>query len=365
MHAELTPADPAARVMVGLSGGVDSAVAALLLKDAGWNVQGLFLSNWEEEDDDAYCTAAQDFQDARAVAAELGIVLHRVSFAAEYRERVFAHFLREHCAGRTPNPDVLCNREIKFGVALQWARRLGASHFATGHYARLETGADGPALCKARDALKDQSYFLHAVPRHELAATLMPLGELHKSAVRERARRAGLPVFDKPDSTGICFIGERPFREFLNRYLPKVPGPIVDENGRTIGQHIGLAFYTIGQRKGIGIGGMAKMKGEAWYVADKRLGSNELIVVQGHDHPLLLKNQLKAQDAAWVSGQAPGERILSAKTRYRQADAACRLERVLESEIRVKFDAPQWAVTPGQSVVLYEREVCLGGGVIT
>src|SRR5215831_6477093 len=228
----LLPAPPAtsARVIVGLSGGVDSAVAALLLKESGWDVQALFLSNWEE-DDDGYCTAAQDFQDARAVAAELGIALHRASFAAEYRERVFAHFLREHRAGRTPNPDVLCNREIKFGVALAWARRLGATHFATGHYARVEAAADGPALYKARDAAKDQSYFLHAVARSELAATLMPLGELPKSAVRERARRAGLPVFDKPDSTGICFIGERPFRDFLARFVEQRPGPMETPEG--------------------------------------------------------------------------------------------------------------------------------------
>src|ERR1700724_1667766 len=210
------PPAAGARVIVGLSGGVDSAVAALLLQEGGWDVQGLFMSNWEE-DDDTWCTAARDFQDARAVARELGLALHRVSFAAEYRERVFRHFLREHHAGRTPNPDVLCNREIKFGVALEWARRLGASHFATGHYARLQQGPEGTALYKARDSTKDQSYFLHAVPAEELARTLMPLGELHKSAVRERARRAGLPVFDKPDSTGICFIGERPFREFLAR----------------------------------------------------------------------------------------------------------------------------------------------------
>jgi len=221
-----TPPPASARVIVGLSGGVDSAVAALLLRQAGWDVQGLFLSNWEESDDDAYCTAARDFQDARAVAAELGIALHRMSFAAEYRERVFAHFLREQAAGRTPNPDVLCNREIKFGVALEWAQRLGATHFATGHYARLAAAADGPALHKAHDAAKDQSYFLHAVERAALARTLMPLGELEKSAVRDLARRAGLPVFDKPDSTGICFIGERPFREFLGRFMASKPGPI-------------------------------------------------------------------------------------------------------------------------------------------
>src|SRR6516162_257622 len=294
------PPGASARAIVGLSGGVDSAVAALLLKQSGWDVQGLFLSNWEEEDDDVYCTAARDFQDARAIAAELGIVLHRVSFAAEYRERVFAHFLREHRAGRTPNPDVLCNREIKFGVALEWARRLGASHFATGHYARLERAADGPALCKARDRAKDQSYFLHAVARAELAATLMPLGEVHKSEVRERARRAGLPVFDKPDSTGICFIGERPFREFLAQFLPATPGPILSPQGEHLGEHQGLAFYTLGQRAGLHIGGRKGHAEQPWYVQAKDSVRNALIVVQGHDHPLLTSDALTAGKVHWL-----------------------------------------------------------------
>jgi tRNA-specific 2-thiouridylase len=349
--------------MVGLSGGVDSAVVALLLKDAGWNVQGLFLSNWEE-DDDAYCTAAQDFQDARAVAAELGIVLHRVSFAAEYRERVFAHFLREHRAGRTPNPDVLCNREIKFGVALQWARRLGASHFATGHYARLETGADGPALCKARDALKDQSYFLHAVPRHELAATLMPLGELHKSAVRERARRAGLPVFDKPDSTGICFIGERPFREFLARYVARTPGPIESADGEPLGTHEGLAFYTLGQRAGLHIGGRSGRDAAPWYVAAKDAARNALLVVQGHDHPLLASRALTTGVWHWLAAARGEPAHVSVKVRYRQSDQAARLEPRPDGTVRILFDQPQRAVTPGQYAVAYDGERCLGGAVI-
>ncbi|HEY4448299.1 MAG TPA: tRNA 2-thiouridine(34) synthase MnmA [Steroidobacteraceae bacterium] len=363
MHAGLTHADPSARVMVGLSGGVDSAVAALLLKDAGWNVQGLFLSNWEE-DDDAYCTAAQDFQDARAVAAELGIVLHRVSFAAEYRARVFAHFLREHRAGRTPNPDVLCNREIKFGVALQWARRLGASHFATGHYARLETGADGPALCKARDALKDQSYFLHAVPRHELAATLMPLGELHKSAVRERARRAGLPVFDKPDSTGICFIGERPFRAFLARYVARTPGPIESADGEPLGTHEGLAFYTLGQRAGLHIGGRSGRDAAPWYVAAKDAARNALLVVQGHDHPLLASRALTTGVWHWLAPARGEPAQVSVKVRYRQSDQAARLEPRPDGTVRILFDQPQRAVTPGQYAVAYDGERCLGGAVI-
>ena len=358
------PPGPSARVIVGLSGGVDSAVAALLLRQAGWQVQGLFLSNWEEEDDDAYCTAARDFQDARAVAAELGIVLHRASFAAEYRERVFEHFLREHRAGRTPNPDVLCNREIKFGVALAWARRLGASHFATGHYARLEAAPDGPALCKARDAAKDQSYFLHAVARAELAATLMPLGELHKSEVRERARRAGLPVFDKPDSTGICFIGERPFREFLARYVARTPGAIESPDGEHLGVHDGLAFYTLGQRTGLHIGGRCGREQAPWYVAGKDTARNALIVVQGHDHPLLESGALRTGPWHWLAA-AQGEPFhCTVKVRYRQSDQAARLEPGAEGGMAVVFEEAQRAVTPGQYAVAYEGERCLGGAVI-
>ncbi len=358
------PPGPSARVIIGLSGGVDSAVAALLLKEAGWDVQGLFLSNWEEEDDDAYCTSAQDFQDARAVAAELGIVLHRVSFAAEYRERVFAHFLREHRAGRTPNPDVLCNREIKFGVALQWARRLGASHFATGHYARLEAAADGPALCKARDATKDQSYFLHAVARCELAATLMPLGELHKSTVRERARRAGLPVFDKPDSTGICFIGERPFREFLARYVARTPGAIESADGERLGTHEGLAFYTLGQRAGLHIGGRCGRQQAPWYVAAKDAARNALIVVQGHDHPLLESRALTTGVWHWLAPVRREPVRCAVKVRYRQNDQAAQLEPRPDGSMHILFEEPQRAVTPGQYAVAYEGERCLGGAVI-
>ncbi len=358
------PPGPSARVIIGLSGGVDSAVAALLLKEAGWDVQGLFLSNWGEEDDDAYCTAAQDFQDARAVAAELGIVLHRVSFAAEYRERVFAHFLREHRAGRTPNPDVLCNREIKFGVALQWARRLGASHFATGHYARLEAAADGPALCKARDAAKDQSYFLHAVARRELAATLMPLGELPKSTVRERARRAGLPVFDKPDSTGICFIGERPFREFLARYVARSPGAIESADGEQLGTHQGLAFYTLGQRAGLHIGGRCGRQLAPWYVAAKDAARNALIVVQGHDHPLLESRALTTGVWHWLTPVRREPVRCAVKVRYRQNDQAAQLEPRADGSMHILFEEPQRAVTPGQYAVAYEGERCLGGAVI-
>ncbi|TLY59210.1 MAG: tRNA 2-thiouridine(34) synthase MnmA [Gammaproteobacteria bacterium] len=320
------------RVIVGLSGGVDSAVAALLLKDAGHDVQGLFMSNWEE-DDDGYCTAAQDYQDARAVAAELGIALHRASFARQYREQVFGEFLREHRAGRTPNPDVLCNREIKFGVALEWAQRLGASHFATGHYARLEPSPEGGALYKARDDAKDQSYFLHAVSRAQLSRTLMPLGELEKSAVRERARRSGLPVFDKPDSTGICFIGERPFRAFLTRFLPVTPGPIESPSGERLGTHQGLAFHTLGQRG-------------------------------GHDHPLLSSEALATGAWHWLASPRRQPFRCGVKVRYRQADEPALLEPRSDGTVRVRFERPQRAVTPGQYAVAYEGERCLGGAVI-
>ena len=361
----IVPAPPgaAARVLVGLSGGVDSAVAALLLRQAGWDAQGLFLSNWDE-DDDGYCTAAQDFQDARAVAAELGIPLHRASFAGEYRQRVFEHFLREHRAGRTPNPDVLCNREIKFGVALEWARRLGATHFATGHYARLAATADGPGLFKAADAAKDQSYFLHAVPRAELADTLMPLGTLDKPSVRERARRAGLPVFDKPDSTGICFIGERPFRQFLARFLAKTPGPIESLDGETLGIHEGLAFYTLGQRGGLQIGGRAGHAEQPWYVAAKDAARNALIVVQGHDHPLLASGALLTEGWHWLSAARREPFRCTVKVRYRQLEQPALLAPRADGTVHISFEQPQRAVTPGQYAVAYEGDRCLGGAVI-
>jgi tRNA-uridine 2-sulfurtransferase len=350
------------RVVVGMSGGVDSSVAALLLKRQGHDVVGLFMKNWEDDDTDEYCSTRQDLVDAAAAADVIGIELEAVNFAAEYKDRVFAEFLREYSAGRTPNPDVLCNAEIKFRAFLDHAMRLGATKIATGHYARLDTRDGRQRLLRGKDAGKDQSYFLHRLTQEQLARVMFPVGDLMKSEVRRIALEAGLPNHAKKDSTGICFIGERPFREFLNRYLPKVPGPIVDAEGRAIGEHIGLAFYTIGQRKGIGIGGA----GEAWYVAGKDLAANKLVVVQGHDHPLLLKRSLAADETSWVAGSPPAERSEhTAKTRYRQADAPCTLARVLESGIRLDFTAPQWAVTPGQSVVLYDGEACLGGGVIT
>lgn len=350
-------------VIVGLSGGVDSAVAALLLKEQGWAVQGLFMSNWEE-DDDGYCTAAQDFQDARAIARELDIPLHRVSFAAEYKARVFEYFLNEQRAGRTPNPDVLCNREIKFGVALRYVRRLGGTHFATGHYARIIQGPRGAELHKALDGSKDQSYFLHAVATEHLSPTLMPLGEMEKSAVRERARRAGLPVYDKPDSTGICFIGERPFREFLSQFLPQRPGPIESPEGEVLGTHQGLAFYTLGQREGLHIGGKRGRMEQPWYLAAKDGARNALIVVQGHDHPLLRSSSLTTGPMHWLVDARTAPFRCTVKVRYRQVDQAATFEPRADGTARILFDEPQRAVTPGQYAVAYENDRCLGGAVI-
>ena len=422
------------RVVVGLSGGVDSAVSAHLLKSQGHEVVGIFMKNWEDDDrpacasgDDhlSYCSSNEDFVDAAAVADVLGIEIEHVNFAADYKDRVFAEFLREYQAGRTPNPDVLCNAEIKFKAFLDHALRLGAEKIATGHYARVRRrpansrladghhdnsrarADDGPhvrvdddhgagagtgagdgmgdgefQLLKGLDPLKDQSYFLHRLNQAQLSKTLFPVGELPKTEVRRIAAEICLPNATKRDSTGICFIGERPFREFLNRYLKHTPGPIEDDRGRVIGEHVGLSFYTLGQRKGIGIGGV-KARGaarggaehEAWFVARKDMANNALIVVQGHGHPLLLSSALRADDVSWVSGRAPLPGRLAAKTRYRQADASCGLAMPaglgdgahaagLDAAFALHFDEPQWAVTPGQSAVLYDADVCLGGGVI-
>jgi tRNA-specific 2-thiouridylase len=353
------------RVVVGLSGGVDSSVAAHLLKQQGYEVIGLFMKNWEDDDDDEYCSTRQDWIDAASAADVIGIDLEAVNFAAEYRDRVFSEFLREYAAGRTPNPDVLCNAEIKFKAFLDHAMKLGAERIATGHYARVRN-ADGMfELLRGVDPNKDQSYFLHRLNQSQLARTLFPVGHLRKSQVREIARSIGLPNAAKRDSTGICFIGERPFREFLNRYLPMKPGPIRTPDGTIIGEHVGLTFYTLGQRKGIGVGGTKSGSGEPWFVARKDMATNTLWVVQGHGHPWLMSDGLQAADASWVAGSPPETGMrLTAKTRYRQADATCVVTRIDGDAFELAFDEPQWAATPGQSAVLYRGEVSLGGGVI-
>jgi tRNA-specific 2-thiouridylase len=355
------------RIVVGMSGGVDSSVAALLLARAGHEVVGLFMKNWEDDDDAEHCTTRADLIDVASVCDLIGIELEVVNFAAEYKDRVFADFLREYAAGRTPNPDVLCNAEIKFRAFLDHALAMGAARIATGHYAGVRERDGVYELLRAADESKDQSYFLHRLTQAQLARVLFPLAELRKSEVRRIAREAGLPVAAKKDSTGICFIGERPFRQFLDRYLPRQPGVIRTAEGEPVGEHIGLAFYTLGQRKGIGLGGRHgdAGQGDAWYVAGKDLAANELVVVRGHDHPRLLSTHLTAADLAWVRGAPPPlEHPYTGKTRYRQQDAACRIEALDANVCEVRFDAPQWAVTPGQSVVLYRDEVCLGGGVI-
>ena len=367
--------------MVGLSGGVDSAVTAHLLKKQGHEVVGIFMKNWEDDDQTAgsseggpgYCTSNIDFVDAAAVADVIGIDIEHVNFAAEYKDRVFSEFLREYQAGRTPNPDILCNAEIKFKAFMDHAGRLGAEMIATGHYARTRLNkANGKhELLKGLDPSKDQSYFLHRLNQVQLSRTLFPIGELHKKQVRQIAEDIGLPNAKKKDSTGICFIGERPFRDFLNRYIAKAPGPVRDERGRRVGEHVGLSFYTLGQRQGLGIGGV-KDKGAQkgggdhapWFVARKDVDTNTLWVVQGHDHPWLQSLSLIAQNASWIAGNPPSTSLLAVKTRYRQSDAECSMTRASTLEFELSFSQPQWAVTPGQSAVLYAGDVCLGGGVI-
>ncbi|HUY84574.1 MAG TPA: tRNA 2-thiouridine(34) synthase MnmA [Steroidobacteraceae bacterium] len=358
------PADPnaAGTVIVAVSGGVDSAVAALSLVERGHDVQGLFMTNWD--DADAYCTAAADYQDAREVCRILNIPLHRANFAAEYRQRVFQRFLQAYAAGETPNPDVLCNREIKFGVCLEHARRLGAAWIATGHYARIEHVAGRSLLSKSLDPAKDQSYFLHAVEPAALSRLLFPLGGLTKVEVRRRARAAGLPVHDKPDSTGICFVGERPFAQFLSRYLAAAPGPIETEDGRVIGTHGGLPFHTLGQRSGLKIGGRRGARPAPWFVAAKDAARNALIVVQSPDHPLLLTERFDAAEINWLVAPDAAEFDCAVKTRHRQADLACRLRVRADGTVAVTLRAPARAVTPGQYAVFYDGDLCLGGGVI-
>jgi tRNA-specific 2-thiouridylase len=353
------------RVVVGMSGGVDSSVAAWLLKKQGYDVVGLFMKNWEDDDTDEYCTSRADLVDAAAVADVIGIELEAVNFAAEYRERVFSLFLRDYAAGRTPNPDVLCNSEIKFRAFLDHARSLGADWIATGHYAQVRRPApERTELLKAVDAAKDQTYFLHRLTQAQLAPVLFPLGGMMKRDVRAVAKREGIPTHAKRDSTGICFIGERPFRDFLARYLPRSPGPIVNAEGATVGRHQGLAYYTIGQRQGLGVGGTRDGSDAPWFVAAKDPARNALIAVQGREHPLLHRRTVRAIDVHWIAGAPPPTSVqLGAKTRYRMPDALCSI-RADGDAIVARFDTPQWAPTPGQYLVLYDGDVCVGGGVI-
>ncbi len=353
------------RIVVGLSGGVDSSVAALLLVEQGHDVHGVFMKNWEDSHEAGYCSTVEDLEDARSVCDTLGIPLHQVSFTAEYRERVFRYFLDEYRRGRTPNPDILCNTEIKFRAFLDHARRLGAKRIATGHYVRRETRDDQQHLLKGSDPNKDQSYFLYGLDQSQLASALFPVGDLHKQEVRDRAARAGLVTHAKKDSTGICFIGERPFREFLNRFLPAQPGPIRTPEGELLGEHAGLMFHTIGQRQGLGIGGRRDGDGAPWYVASKEPENNTLIVVQGHDHPALFHQRLRASQLHWIAGQAPTIPLrCQAKIRYRQHDQACVLDALDPRGATVRFSEPQRAITPGQSIVFYLADDCLGGGTI-
>jgi tRNA-uridine 2-sulfurtransferase len=353
-------------IVVGMSGGVDSSVTALLLLEQGHQVTGLFMKNWEEDDGTEYCTAMQDLADAQQVCDKLGIELKTVNFASEYWDDVFEVFLSEFKTGRTPNPDILCNKYVKFKAFLEYAiQDLGADYIATGHYARVCEKDGEYYLLKGLDPDKEQSYFLYTLKQHELAHTLFPIGHLHKQEIRKLAQQAGFDNCRKKDSTGICFIGERKFKEFLQRYLPAQPGEMRSPEGRQIGCHQGLMYYTLGQRQGLGIGGVKDAPDEPWYVLDKDLTSNILIVGQGHDHPLMQHNTLEASRLDWCNNK-PLTQIIEcvAKTRYRQQDQSCRVEPLGEDRCRVSFDEPQRAITPGQSVVFYQGEICLGGGII-
>ena len=359
-----TKAPENTRVIVGMSGGVDSSVTALLLLQAGFKVEGLFMKNWDEDDGTEYCTAKKDLEDATSVCKKLGIKLHTANFAAEYWDNVFEYFLNEYKAGRTPNPDILCNREIKFKVFLDYAQILGADLIATGHYARVQHNDESSQLLKGLDNNKDQSYFLHAVTESAFNKTLFPVGELNKPEVRTIAEKHGLTTHNKKDSTGICFIGERRFKDFLQQYLPAQPGDIVDENGVVLGEHHGLMYHTIGQRQGLGIGGVKNGSEQPWYVADKDLSKNQLLVVQGSEHPLLFHNNLTANDTHWINNSPHETFRCQAKIRYRQQDQDCSVSLGSSGGLNVTFDKPQRAVTPGQSIVFYKGNHCLGGAVI-
>ncbi len=353
-------------IIVGMSGGVDSSVTALKLLEQGHHVTGLFMKNWEEDDGTEYCTAMEDLADAQQVCDKLGIELKTVNFSAEYWDKVFEVFLSEFKAGRTPNPDILCNKHVKFKAFLNYAiEDLGAEYIATGHYARVAEKNGEFFLLKGLDPNKEQSYFLYTLGQKQLSHTLFPIGHLHKPEIRALAKNAGFNNYKKKDSTGICFIGERKFTEFLQQYLPTKPGDMLTPEGRYIGQHQGLMYYTLGQRQGLGIGGVKNAPDEPWYVLDKNLENNILIVGQGHDHPLLLHNTLEASQLDWCSNNPLTEPLrCTAKTRYRQADQTCLLEPIGDDRCRALFDQPQRAITPGQSVVFYEGDVCLGGGII-
>jgi tRNA-specific 2-thiouridylase len=354
------------KVVVGMSGGVDSSVSAYLLKEQGYQVEGLFMKNWEEDDNDEYCAAAEDLKDAQAVSDKLGITLHTINFAAEYWDNVFEYFLAEYKAGRTPNPDIMCNKEIKFKAFLEFAaEELSADYIATGHYVQRSNDTGNWQMLRGLDGNKDQSYFLYTLGEQHIAQTLFPIGHLEKPKVREIALEQDLVTHNKKDSTGICFIGERKFKDFLAQYLPAQPGEIETAEGKVIGKHEGLMYHTLGQRKGLLIGGMKEYGEEPWYVVDKDIERNVLIVGQGANHPRLYSTGLLANQLHWVDRKGPQQAIkCSVKTRYRQQDIPCQITPNTDGSLLVKFDAPQKAVTPGQSAVFYQNEICLGGGII-